>query len=57
MRIPTVAWTERHLEELDRVFPELLDNSNTNDLILNTGKRTVVDYVRQQVMKNRVLHD
>lgn len=46
-----VKWTKAHLEELEKNFPELLDISNTNELVLNTGKRTVVQYVR-----NRLLH-
>lgn len=46
-----VKWTKAHLEELEKNFPELLDTSNTNELVLNTGKRTVVQYVR-----NRLLH-
>ena len=46
-----VKWTQAHLVELEKNFPELLDSSNTNELILSTGKRTVVDYVR-----NRILH-
>lgn len=46
-----VKWSQAHLQELEKNFPELLDTSNTNELILNTGKRTVVNYV-----KNKILH-
>lgn len=54
---PTVAWTEKHLEELERVYPELVDETDTNKLLLNCGKRSVVEYVRNQVRKKRYLHE
>lgn len=57
MRVPTVAWTDKHLEELDRIFPEVLNTSNINDILVNIGKRQVVDYIRQQVKQKRNIHE
>lgn len=45
-----VKWTKGHLQELEKAFPELLDTSDVNKLILSTGKRTVVDYVKVQLL-------
>lgn len=56
-QVPTVAWTERHLEELEKMFPELVDTIDSNKLLVNNGKRTVVAYVRQQVKNRRTLYD
>lgn len=41
-----VKWTAQHLEELEKVFPEITDTVCTNTLIQNAGKRKVVNYVK-----------
>ena len=54
-----VKWTQGHLDELNKVFPEVIDNAEPNELLLNSGKRTVVNYVRQQLRfsSHKVQHD
>jgi len=54
-----VKWTQGHLDELNKVFPEVFDNAEPNELLLNSGKRTVVNYVRQQLRgsSHKVQHD
>lgn len=44
-----VKWTQAHLDELENNFPELLDEHEPNKLILNSGKRTVVNYVSNRI--------
>lgn len=39
-------WTKQHLELLEQVFPEVTDTVCTNTLLQNTGKRTVVNYIK-----------
>jgi hypothetical protein len=44
-----VKWTQAHLDDLENNFPELLDEHEPNKLILNSGKRVVVSYVRNRL--------
>lgn len=44
-----VKWTQAHLDDLENNFPELLDEHEPNKLLLNSGKRSVVDYVRNRL--------
>lgn len=44
-----VKWTQAHLDDLENNFPELLDEPEPNKLILNSGKRYVVNYVRNRI--------
>ena len=44
-----VKWTQAHLDDLENNFPELLDEHEPNQLILNSGKRVVVSYVRSRL--------
>lgn len=39
------------LEYLQRVFPELVDINNTDELIHNNGKRTVVKHIESLVLQ------
>lgn len=47
----TCIWTPAHLEEIDRVFPEMLTYESTNDLLVNLGKRMVVQYIKDKVTR------
>lgn len=47
--IPT-KWTQAHVDELERTFPELTDETSTDKLLLNCGKRTVVLYVQGKLL-------
>ena len=44
-----VKWTQAHLDDLENNFPELLDEHEPNKLILNSGKRSVVNYVSNRL--------
>lgn len=44
-------WTPAHLEEINRVFPEVLTYKDTNELIENIGKRKVVQYIKDKVIR------
>lgn len=58
MQKPTVGWTDRHIEDLEKVFPELVGNQNVNELLVSAGRREVIQYIRNMVLNNRkVLHD
>lgn len=37
------------LEELEKAFPEVVNTQDTNELLVNAGKRTVVHYVRSLI--------
>lgn len=44
-----LQWTHAHFEQLNAMFPEELDCSDPNRLLLASGKRTVVNAVQQLV--------
>ena len=46
-------WRQVHLDELQRVFSEQPYKGDTNELLVNTGRREVVRWIKQQVDKNR----
>lgn len=41
-------WSKQHLDELERIFPEIVGEKDTTELLLNSGKRVVVNHVRQR---------
>lgn len=41
-----IKWSREHLKVLERAFPELVSETNTNTLLVNSGKRAVVHYVK-----------
>lgn len=45
-------WRQEHLDELQRVFSEQPYKGDTNELLVNTGRREVVRWIKQQVDKN-----
>ena len=47
------VWRQEHLDELQRVFSEQPYKGDTNELLVNTGRREVVRWIKQQVDKNR----
>ena len=46
-------WRQEHLDEIQRVFSEQPYKGDTNELLVNSGRREVVRWVKQQVDKNR----
>lgn len=49
-----VVWTKGHLAELNKVFPEVYNTNCTNELLVQSGRRAVVHYVRDNLLnKNR----
>lgn len=42
-------WTPMHVEELEREFPEITNESDMNKILINIGKRTVVKFYRDKV--------
>lgn len=48
-----VRWTQAHLDELENNFPEYVDVNNTNELLSNVGKRTVVLYVKHRLLNQQ----
>lgn len=46
-------WRPEHLDEIQRVFSEQPYKGDTNELLVNTGRREVVRWIKQQVDKNR----
>lgn len=49
MNKPTVGFTKEHLKYLQKVFPEVVDTTDTNELLVNAGKRTVVKHIEYLV--------
>ena len=49
MNKPTVGFTKEHLNYLQKVFPELLNTTDTNELLVNSGKRAVVKHIEYLV--------
>lgn len=47
------VWRQEHLDEIQRVFSEQPYKGDTNELLVNTGRREVVRWIKQQVDKNR----
>jgi hypothetical protein len=43
-------WSKQHLDELERLFPEAINERDTTELLLNSGKRAVVNHVRQKYL-------
>ena len=37
------------LEELESVFPECIDETDVNTLLVNSGKRAVIHYMRNRI--------
>lgn len=46
-------WRQEHLDEIQRVFSEQPYKGDTNELLVNTGRREVVRWIKQQVDKHR----
>ena len=46
-------WRQEHLDEIQRVFSEQPYKGDTNEILVNTGRREVVRWIKQQVDKNR----
>lgn len=58
MDIPTIGWTEKHLEDLERMFPEPSYDGDTNKLLVRTGQREVIQYIRNMIKRGeRRVHD
>ncbi len=49
MNKPTIGFTREHLKYLEKVFPEITDTTDTNTLLVNTGKRAVVKHIEYLV--------
>lgn len=47
--INKAQWTQKHLEELERIFPEEVGCTDVNKLLVNSGVRQVVHQVRMLV--------
>ena len=43
---PPVRWTQQHIDQLERAFPELLNESDATKLLVSSGSRAVVHYVK-----------
>ena len=43
---PPVRWTQQHIDQLERAFPELLNESDATKLLVSSGARAVVHYVK-----------
>jgi hypothetical protein len=41
-----VRWTQQHIDQLERAFPELLSESDATKLLVSSGSRAVVHYVK-----------
>lgn len=53
MRVPVVGWTQAHVDHLNQMFPEIVDEADTNKLLINSGKRAVVRQIQQIVSAGR----
>lgn len=42
-------WTPMHIEDLEREFPEITNESDINKILINLGKRAVVKFYRDKV--------
>jgi hypothetical protein len=49
MNIISVKWTQAHLDDLDNQFPEMVGDDSPNTLLVNSGKRCVVQYVKLKI--------
>jgi hypothetical protein len=46
-------WRQEHLDEIQRVFSEQPYKGDTHQLLVHSGQRDVVRWIKQQVDKNR----
>lgn len=53
MNKPQVGFTVEHLKYLERMFPELVNTTDTNELLVNSGKRSVVKHIEHLVTSNK----
>ena len=49
-------WSKQHLDELEKLFPESLGEKDVNELLMNSGKRVVVNHVRQRYTSAAKVH-
>lgn len=51
-----LKWSKEHLQALENTFPEAVGETCTNTLLVNSGKRAVVHYVRNLLVaqENRI---
>ena len=46
-----LIWTEAHLKDIEQNFPETVAYGSSDQLQYKTGQRSVVYYIRQQVLR------
>lgn len=51
-KVPSIGFTRQHLEFLEKHFPEAIDETDVNKLLVNSGKRAVVKFIEQLVNIN-----
>lgn len=49
---PNVGFTSQHIEYLEKHFPELVDETDVNRLLVNSGKRSVIKFIGNLVRTN-----
>lgn len=55
---PTVGWTQAHLDDLERMFPEIPYSGDVNELLVQSGKREVISVIANIVRSNKKpVHD
>lgn len=52
---PKVEFTERQLQYLERMFPEMVSDANTThaEFLVQSGKRVVVKHLRNLMQKEQ----
>ncbi len=50
--VPVPIWRPEHIEHLEKMFPELIDETDVNKLLVNQGARKVIFYMKA-MMKNK----
>lgn len=52
---PKVEFTERQVQYLEQMFPEIVGDASTShsEYLVQSGKRTVVNFLRSKLQKER----
>lgn len=53
MTKPTIGFTKEHLNYLEKIYPEITNETDVNTLLINSGKRAVIQHIRYLVEHNK----
>lgn len=49
----SAKWNAQHLADLEAAFPEVIGETDTTKLLMSSGARAVVHFIRMQVLMQK----